>query len=437
MGNFDAAPTGQVVDGTKPSAAEPASMQTSQDGSAALILEVANVLFSNGQTTDKLEKAVTGLARKSGVGLVLFATWGELKLCFDLATWRDEIISAQPASVDMRKVAMTMRSVDLVCEGRLGFPEARSQLAEIARHPPVPTACFAAMAAAGAAALGVLFGATYLHSLLLIALSAGTGGLLRRWLARRSKNMFVQPFCAALLAGVIGAAALRWYPGSALRLVAVCPCMVLVPGPHLLNGALDLARGRIPLGLARLAYAGLTILMICCGLLMGLSLLGVNLPAAGAARAVPFGCDLVAAGVAVSAYGTFFSLPWRMLPVPVLVGMLAHACRWLVSAKLGASAENGTLVACLVAGTILTPVADRLKLPFAGLAFASVVSMIPGVFLFRLAGGLAALVESGAHVPADTVLEVSSDGATAVAIIVAMAFGLFIPKFGIEHIRGK
>jgi hypothetical protein len=39
--------------------------------------------------------------------------------------------------------------------------------------------------------------------------------------------------------------------------------MVLVPGPHILNGAIDLARTRIALGIARLTYASVIVLLIC------------------------------------------------------------------------------------------------------------------------------------------------------------------------------
>jgi hypothetical protein len=52
---------------------------------------------------------------------------------------------------------------------------------------------------------------------------------MRRALSRLSANLFLQPFCAAVLAGVIGAVAVRWDLSSSLRLVAVCPCMVLGP----------------------------------------------------------------------------------------------------------------------------------------------------------------------------------------------------------------
>src|SRR5258708_2113695 len=81
--------------------------------------------------------------------------------------------------------------------------------------------------------------------------------VLGRGVARLSANVFLHPSCAALVAGVIGGLAVRCQLSSSLRLVAVCPCMVLVPGPHVLNGALDLINGRIHLGAARLTYAGL------------------------------------------------------------------------------------------------------------------------------------------------------------------------------------
>ena len=51
--------------------------------------------------------------------------------------------------------------------------------------------------------------------------------------------------------------------------------MVLVPGPHFLNGALDLINGRVGLGAARLVYAGLIVVAISVGLLLGLYGLGV------------------------------------------------------------------------------------------------------------------------------------------------------------------
>jgi uncharacterized membrane protein YjjP (DUF1212 family) len=400
----------------------------------ALISLSARLLFENGQSTEKVVSALDQLAAAVGFRATVFPRWGELTVLInDGSGSRNEILASVPAAVDMRKVAATTGVIDDVCNGCLDAAAARSALETIARFPPVSITRFALLAAAGAAALGVIFGATHPFSLLLIAISAGAGACLRRWLATISRNLFIQPLCAALLAGAIGAIAARLQLSSALRLVAVCPCMILVPGPHLLNGTIDLARARIALGASRIGYAGVIILMICTGLLTGLSLGSVSLPASASSYPVPLGYDVIAAGIAVAAYGTFFAMPWRMLPIPAMIGMLAHASRWAIISLEGASVQTGALVACLIVGIVITPIADRLRLPFAAFAFASVVSLIPGVYLFRMAAGLVDLVTLGQRASADVLLNTIADGATATLIILAMAIGLILPKMCIEY----
>jgi uncharacterized membrane protein YjjP (DUF1212 family) len=411
-----------------------AGKQLDQVAAFELVATCARLLFVNGQTTERTINASERMAKELGFQASLFPRWGELVVRIEgEGGSRHEILAAEPVGMDMGKVSATMAVIDKVCDKRMDAAAAHLDLERIIRLPPISMARFALLAGAGAAALGVIFGAAHLFTLLLIALTAGTGACLRRWLSGISRNLFVQPLCAALLAGIVGAMAFRLQLSSVLQLIAVCPCMVLVPGPHFLNGMLDLARARIGLGAARILYASLITVMICTGLLLGLALLGVNLPASGPSHPVPLGYDVIAAGVAVAAYGTFFAMPWRMLPIPILIGMLAHASRWTAISILGASAELGALIACLVVGVIMTPIAERMRLPFAGLAFASVVSLIPGVFLFRMAGGLVNLVAFGPQVPQGLLIEVISDGTTAVLIILAMSFGLIVPKMCIQY----
>jgi uncharacterized membrane protein YjjP (DUF1212 family) len=399
-----------------------------------LISSSAELLFRNGQSTERMIEASERLARALAYRGSVFPRWGELAVQIeDDAGSRHEIVAALPAGMDMSKVTATMAAIDKVCDGRMDAAAMRLTLESINQLPPVSIARFASLAAAGAAALGVIFGTTHVVSLVLIALTAGTGACLRRWLAGVSRNLFIQPLCAALFAGVIGAIAFRLQLSSSLRLVAVCPCMVLVPGPHFLNGMIDLARARIALGAARIGYASLITLVICTGLLLGLALVGESLPASGTSHSVPLGYDVIAAGIAVAAYGTFFAMPWQMLPIPVLIGMLAHASRWGAISVAGASAATGALVACLVVGVIITPIADHMRLPFAGVAFASVVSLIPGVFLFRMAGGMVDLVTLGARAPQELLVQIVTDGTTALLIILAMAFGLIFPRMCIPY----
>ncbi|HUB47847.1 MAG TPA: threonine/serine exporter family protein [Acetobacteraceae bacterium] len=405
---------------------ELSSMPPNHEAALHIVAQAAASLFIHGQTTEQTILAAERLGDALGAPIHVLPYWGELVVEID-GTPRTEIVPATPLGVDMGRVLAVMNVVDRICNGTLPPEAAPAALTAAAHVPPASTPRFALLAAIAASALGVIFGAFDPASLLLIAGTAGLGAFVRRGLARLGGNPFVQPLCAAAIAGVIGAVAGRWGLAAAPSLVAYCPCMVLVPGPHILNAAIDLARTRIALGVDRFTYATMIVLMICIGVLPGLALGGSTVQAAGPAVPVPLAADVIAAGCAVAGYGTFFSMPWRLLPLPIAVGMLAHAARWALISLAGANVAAGALVASLLVGVIVTPVVDRLRLPFAAVAFSAVVSMLPGFYLFHAASALAALVLASAPSP-DLVTNGVANAATAFMIVLAMTFGLILPR---------
>ena len=401
---------------------------------AAFVLTTAKVLFVNGQSTEQTVAAAGRLADGLGLHASLLVRWSELALLVDGADGAVvRLEGAEPTGVEMDRVASVMRVIDKLAAGNLNPEEARAEIETVSHARPAPTWLFAIAAAAGAAAMSVIFGVHHFAAASLIAGSAGIGALLRRGVAHLSENAFLQPLSAALLAGVVGALAVRYQLSSSLQLVALCPCMILMPGAHLLNGGLDLIRSRIHLGAARILFALLVVVAIATGLLFGMALLGAKIPVEPAQAGVPFWLDVIAAGIAVAAYSIFFSTPLRMLPWPVAVGALAHALRWCVIARIGFGPVGGAFVACLTVGLILTPVARSLRIPFAAIAYASVVPMTPGVYLFRMASGLTQM-SADAGAPAALVSATLSDGVVAAAVVLAMCIGLLAPKLVLDSL---
>lgn len=406
----------------------------------ACVLRAATLLHVNGQTTQRVIEATTRLARAFGYEAMVLPQWDLILLRFRPCSaqastpWCDASVHVRPTSVDMNKISQTTHLIDRISALPSPLTEeevsrADVELKTIEALKPSSFVRFVMMTGFGAAALGLIFGVTSSITLALIFFAAALGAILRRVLA--GDNLFVQPLVAALIAGLVGGAAQYFFAGMQLQFVDITPCMMLMPGAHILNASLDLARGRLSLGIARFTYSLMIFLAICTGLLVGLTITNGSLTDSTLPDQVPLWLDIVSAGLAVAAFGALYSLPWRILIAPILVGMLCHASRWLILEN-GGGVVLGAFVACLIAGTITAILARYLKLPFAALAFGAVVSMMPGIFVLKLASGLIEVYRADADATLAMLTSVVSNGATIFLIVMAMTMGLIVPKMLID-----
>jgi hypothetical protein len=102
--------------------------------------------------------------------------------------------AVSPTAINMRRVATMMAVVDRAQDGPLELEHVRTGCDAEAQRVSGTTA-FVIACATGAAALSVIYGATQPLAILLVALAAAVGGLLRRWSGGAGAGPLVQALC--------------------------------------------------------------------------------------------------------------------------------------------------------------------------------------------------------------------------------------------------
>ncbi len=133
------------------------------------------------------------------------------------------------------------------------------------------------------------------------------------------------------------------------------------------------------------------------------------------------------AGVAVLGFAMVFSVPRRALPGIVVLAVAAHLVR-TVGLEQGLGLPSASFLAAVFIGLTAALVAPRTGQATPIYAFAPVIPLIPGTYMFNaLKGGLAL---AGSTAPADSALIVDEAivaGSTATLTIIALAVGTIGP----------
>jgi uncharacterized membrane protein YjjP (DUF1212 family) len=155
-----------------------------------LVLSLAEVLYTNGQSTEQVVTATERLGSAIGVRGRLLLRWDEL--IFQAEDQEGILmrgLAARPVGVNMDRVAAAMRLVDAVEAGQLDINGLSEQILAVSTRSSVPTWMFALATATGAVALAVIFGIQHLLAAWLIFGSATAGAILRRGLDPMQKRL--------------------------------------------------------------------------------------------------------------------------------------------------------------------------------------------------------------------------------------------------------
>lgn len=388
------------------------------EADAQLILGILSTMFRHGASTAATLHALEKLNDKLGTHYTADFRWAGITLYEGTRVVVHQ--EGPPLGPQMRIVSSITATVfDPAATSRAELQQA---LDRALQQPSSPPWLFSAAAGFGAFCLAIIFGVTEVPALALIFGAATLGGIVRKY-ALSSASLYTQAFSAAFIGGLAGALAVHLQLDTDARLVAVCPAMVLVPGPQVLNCCFDLAARRHHLGLARAADSALTILAIAMGTILGLLLGGTDLPAAATTATPPLWADALAAFFVAACYPIYFSLPYRYIIYPCIACALGHSLRWISLEVWDLGMPLATLLDCLLVGAILAPLCFRRHMPYAGVGFAAVVALVPGMFAFRVVSGILQIAAGDSSV----VTAMLSDASIAVTVTLAIVIGITIP----------
>jgi uncharacterized membrane protein YjjP (DUF1212 family) len=392
-----------------------------------LLLQAGRLLLAYNESTGAIHRALTATAR---------ALTDET--CHVVVSYRGVAVSlaregpaVEPVSELRYNMAVQARVHAILAQVRRGDldpSEALSRLSRVEADTPRHSRWLAALLlGAAAASLAGLLGAD-VGAAGVAGLAAGLGLLARQELGRRHFSVLALPLTAALLGAVLGGLAIRWGWVRSPELVLIVPALMLVPGPHLINGLFDLIDNQLPMSLFRLWLAAGILFASALGVVLGVEL---TVPAplfpeqgAGAAH-LNLVFDMALAGVVTCGFAVFYNTPWRHLWMAAAGGMAGHGLRFL-ALEAGCRLEAATFLGGLTVGAVSAWMARSSKAPVAVIAFAGAVTMIPGLSLYRALAGALQLARQADSADPGTVAATLGHAFQGCLVVSALALGLIL-----------
>ncbi|HEX4591193.1 MAG TPA: threonine/serine exporter family protein [Gemmataceae bacterium] len=411
---------------------------TDQRPATDLLLEAGRLLLEYNESTAAIHLALSATAK---------AVAGQP--CHIKVSYRGVAVSLAgetPGLVEVEELryntAVQSRVHQILTEAQSGrlVPEAalsslRKVEADTPRYPRWFSSIFLGLAAASfARLLGADGGATAIT-----AVATGLGLLVRQEIGRRGFSPLVSPLTAALIGAIAGGLAIRLGWTASPELVLIVPALMLVPGPHLINGLLDLIDNHLPMSLARFGLATGLLTAAAAGVALGVELTLpdlVPIGETGSPAHLNLASDAALAGIATCGFAVFYNTAWRQLGTATLPGMIGHGLRFVVlEASYGLVAA--TFLGGLAVGVVAAVIARWHKVPVAVMAFAGAVTMIPGLSIYRALAGAFRLARLPERADPDAATAALSHAVQSCLVVGGLTLGLIVGARAVSALAGE
>ena len=253
---------------SEPHTLEPPQNAVAPSEAALRFLQLsARLLLEYNGRSKALERRIERIAQHVGVNVQTVVGYREVTLA--VADGRDLHARAPELRINVAVSAGALHVIDQLCLNRIGLDEATKSLEALERLAPrhgrwLVAVLFGLAASAIACLLRADWGAIAVSGV-----SSALGLIARQELARQSVILFAQPFAAGLIGAALGGLVVRqgWTatPGFCL----IVPALMLVPGPHLINGVHDMLENHMQTGLCRLGLATSILIATALGVALG------------------------------------------------------------------------------------------------------------------------------------------------------------------------
>jgi len=202
----------------------------------------------------------------------------------------------------------------------------------------------------------------------------------------------------------------------------VSSVLFLVPGFPMISAVLDLLQHETTVGLSRLAYVLMLMLMAALGLSVVIDLADISIDAAVAPTMDLWtltGARLLASFVGACGFAILFNGSLRNAICVGMLAILGNGLRLALARDYGLSLPFSTFAGALVIGFFASFIRRRINEPRMSLTVAGSVMMVPGVYTF----------ETLVHFSKGDILAGLETGFLTAFVVGAMALGLAVSRF--------